>query len=197
MGRSEHRTSRVYAAGLSLGVTVSALSSAPLVAQVSPGAQSASCLEGRLTPFGPLGQTSDNNLVASVRPALTSFFIKIETHTLTGRLTCADSRPAAFYNCGHTKQNVLGCKPDCFVEPYGSQYVPEGLGRSYSVTGDPNQIWPFLTDGHRNRQVEGRHQSKPCLSLRRRKKCGSVAQDRGRARHRASRPGLRSLAFRQ
>ena len=72
-------------------------------------------------------------------------FIEVETQTLTGRLTCADPRPA-FYNCGHTKQSVWGCKPDCFIEPDGSQYVLESLGRSYSVTGDANQISPFLSD---------------------------------------------------
>jgi hypothetical protein len=145
MGSSKHRKFRLYAAVLSFGITTAALGGAPLVAQVSTGPQIASCLEATLTPLAIFGQTGGNDLVASVLPSLTNFFIEAETRTLTGRLTCADSRPA-FYNCGHTKQSVWGCKPDCFIAPDGSQYVLETLGRSYSVTGDPNQIRSFLAD---------------------------------------------------
>lgn len=85
------------------------------------------------------------DIVASVLPSFPNFFVEVETQTFTGRLTCADPRPA-FYNCGHTKQSVWGCKPDCFIEPAGSQYVLESSGRSYSVIGDPKQIRPFLKD---------------------------------------------------
>lgn len=145
MDSSVHRELRLYRAVLSLA-TVAALGAAPLVAQVSRVAKTTSCLEAKLIPVATLGQAGDNNLIASALPSLTNFFfIGVETETLTGRLICADPRPA-FYNCGHTKQSVWGCKPDCFVQPDGSQYVLESPGRSYSVTGDANQIRPFLTD---------------------------------------------------
>jgi hypothetical protein len=137
MGSSEYKGFRLYAAVLFVSITVMELESMPLVAQVSVASKNASCLHAKVTPLVPL--------VASVLPSLTDSFIAVEMQTLTGRLTCADSRPA-FYNCGHTKQSVWGCKPDCFLEPDGSQYVLESLGRSYSVIGDPNQIRQFLTD---------------------------------------------------
>jgi len=98
-----------------------------------------------LVLFAPLGQSGDNSVVASVLLSLPNFFVGVETQTFTGRLTCADPRPAV-YNCGHTKQSVWGCKPDCLIESDGSQYVLETLGRSYSVTGDPDKIRPFLKD---------------------------------------------------
>lgn len=145
MSSSEHRELRLYGAVLSLAITVAALGAAPLVAQVSTGRQNAIHLEAKLTPFASLGQAGETDMVSSVLPSPANFFIEVETQTLTGRLTCADPRPA-FYNCGHTKQSVWGCKPDCFIEPDGSQYVLESLGRSYSVTGDANQIRPFLSD---------------------------------------------------
>jgi hypothetical protein len=44
MGGSEHRERRLYAAVLSLVVTVTASGDVPLVAQVSTGARNASCL---------------------------------------------------------------------------------------------------------------------------------------------------------
>jgi hypothetical protein len=145
MSSSGHRERRLYAAVLLLVVTATAFSGVPLAAQVSTGARGIICLEAKLVRFLPLDQTGDNNIAASVLPSLPNFFIEVETQTLTGRLMCADSRPA-FYNCGHTKQSVWGCKPDCFIEPDGSQYVLETLDRSYYVTGDPSTIRPFLAD---------------------------------------------------
>jgi hypothetical protein len=145
MGRSEDRKIRLYAAVLSLVITVMVSGRVPLAAQVSTGVQNASCLEAKLVPFAPLGQSGDNDIVASVLPSLSNVFVEIETQTFTGRLTCADPAPA-FYNCGYTKQSVWGCKPDCFIGSDGSQYVLETLGRSYSVTGDPDKIRPFLKD---------------------------------------------------
>ena len=145
MSSSEHRELRLYAAVLSLAIAAATSGCVPLVGQVSTGRQNASRSEAKLTPFAALGQAGETDMVSSVLPAPASFFIEVETQTLTGRLTCAGPRPA-FYNCGHTKQSVWGCKPDCFIEPDGSQYVLESPGRSYSVTGDANQIRPFLTD---------------------------------------------------
>jgi hypothetical protein len=98
-----------------------------------------------LVPFAPLGQSGDNDTVASVLPSLPNFFVEVETRTFAGRLACADPRPA-FYNCGHTKQSVWGCKPDCFMDGDGSQYVLQSLGKAYSVIGDSNQIRRFLAD---------------------------------------------------
>ena len=145
MSSLEHRELRRYTAVLSFSIAVAALGCVPLVGQVSTGSHNASRLEAKLTPFAALGQVGETDMVSSVLPSPANFFIEVETQTLTGRLTCADPRPA-FYNCGHTKQSVWGCKADCFIEPDGSQYVLESLGRSYSVTGDANQIRPFLTD---------------------------------------------------
>ena len=145
MSSSQHRECRLGAAVLSLVITATAFSGVPLAAQVSTGAHATGCVEAKLVSFALLGQSADNGIVSNVLPSLSKFFIGAETQTLSGRLTCADSRPA-FYNCGHTKQSVWGCKPDCFVEPDGSQYVLESLGRSYSVTGDPDKIRPYLTD---------------------------------------------------
>ena len=145
MRGSEHTELRLYAAVLSLAIAAATLCCVPLVGQVSTGSQNASRLEAKLTPFAALGQAGETDMVSSVLPSPANFFIEVETQTLTGRLTCADPRPA-FYNCGHTKQSVWGCKPDCFIEPDGSQYVLESLGRSYSVTGDADQIRPFLSD---------------------------------------------------
>jgi hypothetical protein len=145
MSSYENRELRLYTTVLSCSISVAALGPVPLLAQVSTGSQNASRLEAKLTPFAALGQAGETDMVSSLLPSPANFFIEVETHTLTGRLTCADPRPA-FYNCGHTKQSVWGCKPDCFIEPDGSQYVLESLGRSYSVTGDANQIRPFLSD---------------------------------------------------
>ena len=145
MSSSEHRELRLYAAVLSLGIAAAALCCVPLVAQISTGPQNASCLEAKQALLASLGNADNDDIVAGVLPSLTNFFIEAETQTLTGRLTCADPRPA-FYNCGHTKQSVWGCKPDCFSEPDGARYVLRTPGRSYSVTGDPNQIRSFLTD---------------------------------------------------
>ena len=116
----------------------------PLVAQISTGPEKASC-EAKQAPLASVGNADNDDIVAGVLPSLTNFFIEAETQTLTGRLTCADPRPA-FYNCGRTKQSVWGCKPDCFIRPDGAQYVLQTPGRSYSVTGDPRQIRSFLTD---------------------------------------------------
>ena len=145
MSSSERRELRLYAAVSSLAIATGTLCCMPLVGQVSTGSQNASRLEAKLTPFAALGQAGETDMVSSVLPSPANFFIEVKTQTLTGRLTCADPRPA-FYNCGHTKQSVWGCKPDCFIEPDGSQYVLESPGRSYSVTGDANQIRPFLSD---------------------------------------------------
>jgi hypothetical protein len=142
---SQHRERRLDAAVLSLVITALAFSSLPLGAQVSTRARATSCVGPNLVSFALPGQNADNGIVASVLPSLSNFFIGVETQTLSGRLTCADPRPA-FYKCGHTKQSVWGCKPDCFIEPDGTQYVLESLGRSYSVTGDPDKIRPYLTD---------------------------------------------------
>ena len=144
MGSSEHREPWLYASVLSLGFAAATLCCVPLVGQVSAGGQNRSLLEAKVTPFAALGQAGETDMLLTVLPSPANFFIEVETQTLTGRLTCADPRPA-FYNCGHTKQSVWGCKPDCFIEPDGSQYVLESVGRSYSVTGDANQIRPFLS----------------------------------------------------
>ena len=141
MTSSEHRELWLYAAVLSFGIAAAA----PMIAQVSTETQNASCLEATLIPLASLGHADSEDLIGNVLPLPTNFLIEVETQTLTGRLTCADPRPA-FYNCGHTKQSVWGCKPDCFIEPDGAQYVIRTPGKSYSVTGDPNQIRPFLTD---------------------------------------------------
>ena len=145
MNTSENGKLSLYAAVISLSITVAAFGNVPLAAQASTIMQATSCLEGRLTPFASFDQAGNADIVASVLPSVTNVFIDIETQTLTGRLMCADPRPA-FYNCGHTKQSVWGCKPDCFIEPDGSQYILQSAGRSYSVTGNPSQIRPFLTD---------------------------------------------------
>ena len=141
MSSSEQGELWLYAAVLSLCIAATV----PMVAQVSTETQNASCLEAKLTPPAPFVPTDCKDLIRNVLPSPSNFFIEVGTHTLTGRLTCADPRPA-FYNCGHTKQSVWGCKPDCFIEPDGAQYVILTPGRSYSVTGDPSQIRPFLTD---------------------------------------------------
>jgi len=100
---------------------------------------------GKLTLNASLGQAENESIIASVLPSRPNFFVEADTQTLTGRLTCADPRPA-FYNCGHTKQSVWGCKPDCFMDRDGSQYILWSPGKSYSVTGDSNQIRRFLAD---------------------------------------------------
>lgn len=81
----------------------------------------------------------------AVAAPLSTFIVEADTQTVTGRLACADPRPA-FYNCGHTKQSVWGCKPDCFVERDGSQYVLQTSIKSYSLTGNQNEIRPLLKD---------------------------------------------------
>ena len=141
MSNSEPRKLWLHATILSFCIAAAA----PMFAQVFTETQSASCLEARLTPFASLGQADGKDLIGNVLALPTNFFVEIEAQTLTGRLTCADPRPA-FYNCGHTKQSVWGCKPDCSIEPDGAQYVIQTPGKSYSVIGDPNQIRPFLTD---------------------------------------------------
>jgi hypothetical protein len=142
---SGDKESWICAAALVVAAIVATLGTAPLAAQVSTAGPNASCLEAKLVSSVPLGQAADENTVASVLPSLTNFFVETDTQTLTGRLTCADPRPA-FYNCGHTKQSVWGCKPDCFMERDGSQYVLESLGKSFSVSGDSTRIRQFLTD---------------------------------------------------
>jgi hypothetical protein len=144
-GSSEWKEGRIFTAILALVVAVVAVNSTPLSAQVSTGTQNGSCVEAKLTLPAPLGQVDDEGILASALPPLTTFFVEADTQTLTGRLTCADPRPA-FYNCGHTKQSVWGCKPDCFMDRDGSQYVLQSPGKSYSVTGDSNQIRRFLAD---------------------------------------------------
>ena len=141
MSSSEHREFWLHAAILSFCIAAAA----PMVAQVFTETRSASCLEARLVPLASLGQADGKDLIGNVLALPTNFFIDGGAQTSTGRLTCADPRPA-FYNCGHTKQSVWGCKPDCFIEPDGTQYVIQTPGKSYSVIGDPNQIRPFLTD---------------------------------------------------
>lgn len=141
---SERKGYRV-AAILTVGITVAALGGAPLVAQVSTGIENTGCVEAKMAPPVPLGQEHDESFVASILPSLASFFVEADMQTLTGRLTCADPRPA-FYNCGHTKQSVWGCMPDCFMDRDGSQYVLQSLGKSYSVTGDSTKIRRFLSD---------------------------------------------------
>ena len=144
-GSSECKEDRIFTAILALVVTLVAVNSTPLSAQVSTGTKNGNCVEAKVTPPAPLGQVVDEGILASALPPLTNFFVEADTQTLTGRLTCADPRPA-FYNCGHTKQSVWGCKPDCFMDLDGSQYVLQSPGKSYSVTGDSNQIRQFLAD---------------------------------------------------
>ena len=144
MNNSEHRKLWLFSAVISLSIAAAAFGSVPLAAQVSTAIQGTGCLE-RKTLLVSFNQAGNIDIVASVLPSATNFFIDMETQTLTGRLRCADPTPA-FYNCGHTKQSVWGCKPDCFIEPDGSQYILQSAGRLYSVTGNPSQIRPFLTD---------------------------------------------------
>ena len=114
-------------------------------AQTSTSDQGVACQEASLTVPSPLDESSDEYLVGKVWPPLSDFIAEADTQTRSGRLACADPRPA-FYNCGHTKQSVWGCKPDCLVGRDGSQYVLQGTDRTYAVIGDQNQIRPLLTD---------------------------------------------------
>ena len=114
-------------------------------AQTSTSDQAVAGQEARLTVPTPLDQSGGEDLVGKVLPPLSNFIAEEDMQTLTGRLACADPRHA-FYNCGHTKQSVWGCKPDCLVGRDGSQYVLQGTDRTYAVIGDQNLIRPLLTD---------------------------------------------------
>lgn len=115
-----------------------------LYAQDITPVQNVTCEVASLAQLAPLNQT-DASLVAKALPRAVSFIVEADTQTLTGRLVCADIRPA-FYNCGHTKQSVWFCKPDCFLGRDGSQYVLQTSIKSYSLIGDQNEIRPLLKD---------------------------------------------------
>lgn len=120
------------------------IASSPTAAQTSKSNQAATC-------NGHAEKSSQSELFLQARldPLLffpgNYFVIATAVQDFTGRLACADPRPA-FYNCGHTRNSVWGCKPDCLVEPDGWQYVLQADGKTYSVAGDPDRIRPFLAD---------------------------------------------------
>jgi hypothetical protein len=130
-------------AALGLYVTMAAEGS-PLHAQDLASTYYVPCQEARLAVPGSVEQVN-GNLTARILTPPASFIVEADTQTLTGRLACADPRPA-FYNCGHTKQSVWGCKPDCLVERNGSQFVLQTSIKSYSLTGDQNELRPLLKD---------------------------------------------------
>lgn len=125
-----------------LGVVLS-IASNSLLAQTDSLHQSTGCEMVSHTTHGEL--TLQARLDAPLAFGGSKYVAASAAQSLTGRLACADPRPA-FYNCGHTKQSVWGCKPDCIMEPDGWQYVLQTVGKTYLVTGDPDQIRPFLTD---------------------------------------------------
>lgn len=143
MTETSRKSYRVYLIAAVLGAVLS-IAGNPLLAQTVSLRQSTGCEEtvSHMTQGEP---TLQARLDAPLMFGGSKYVAESAAQSLTGRLACADPRPA-FYNCGHTKQSIWGCKPDCIVEPDGWQYVLQTAGKTYLVTGDPDQIRPFLAD---------------------------------------------------
>lgn len=95
---------------------------------------------------GPIYQLQSEHTAQSGRVPAPNLDSAVGQQTLRGRVTCAKLSVVS-YTCGHSKNEpVWGCTLHCAKGPDGSQYVLQIDNKTYSVTGDPNQLRHFVGD---------------------------------------------------